>query len=296
MGSSVSEAEAVQVLVRLGLTCNQARVYLTLVRSGMSTAKTISKSSGVAREDIYRIIPKLHQLGLVAKRLDTPSAYTAVPVQAAFMMLIKNRKQATAELEAKAKEIIQNFKNNTTPATEEEPYEFILIPKEAAAAKRKMMINDAQKRLDFVTSWERFTQPDASIATNLRNALKRNVEIRVIMSEPKGEKSSPELFQSWISKYPLFKPRWVQSTPEARLMLVDEKKVLFAKSAEASFEESPFLWSTNRSFVSVVQNYFDMLWLASFEIKTTNESGFTVGYGINVTNQSTLGALGKQGS
>jgi sugar-specific transcriptional regulator TrmB len=57
--------EEVQTLTCLGLTLCQARVYLALARSGMSTAKTISKVSKVTREDIYRIMPTLQKLGLV---------------------------------------------------------------------------------------------------------------------------------------------------------------------------------------------------------------------------------------
>jgi sugar-specific transcriptional regulator TrmB len=266
------QEETVQVLIRLGLTCNQARVYLALVRSGMCTAKTMSNVSKVAREDVYRIIPKLQELGMIEERIDVPSVYAAAPMQEAFRILMKNRKRVTTELEAKTKEIIQNFKNGTGNGTgkplEEDTHEFILIPKERAVIKRKRMIDDAQKRLDFLTSWGRYAQSNVSYTENLRNAMKRNVVIRIIVGKPKDEKSLLDLAHSWREKYPFFNVRWISSVPEACLMLVDEKKVLFAKSAANSFEESPFLWSTNQSLISVVRDYFEMIWLTSSEIKT----------------------------
>jgi sugar-specific transcriptional regulator TrmB len=264
----VPQEDAVQILNRLGLTCNQAKVYLALVRSGVSTAKTISKNSNVAREDIYRIIPTLQELGLVEKIIDTTSMYTAIPMQEAFKILMKSRKQATSELEAKTKEIMQNFNSNgirTTP--EEEMHEFILFPKERAIIKRKKMIDNAQKSIDFIILWERLTHLKVSYATNLTNALKKRVEIRIIVGNPESEKSLLSLIQNWREKYPCFRARWIPSNPDACLMLVDNQKVLFAKSTTTNFEESTFLWSINRSLLSVVKDYFEMMWLTSFETK-----------------------------
>jgi len=263
---SVPQEEGVQVLVRLGLTCSQARVYLALVRSGMSKAKTISKASKVAREDIYRIIPKLHELGLVEKIIDAPTMYMAIPIKDAFTILMKRRKQVTSELKAKTKGIIQYFNNNNIRTTlEEEEQEFVLMPTERAVVKRKQMIDGAQRRIDFITSWERFTQSNVSYAENLRNALKKNVEIRVIVGKPEDEKSMLELIQPWREKYHCYDARWIPGTPNARLMLVDNQKVLFAKSVATRSEESPFLWSVNHSLVSVVKDYFEIMWITSLE-------------------------------
>ena len=262
------QEETVQVLIRLGLTCNQARVYVALVRLGMSTAKTMSKVSEVAREDIYRIIPKLQEVGLVEKRIDAPSVYAAIPIRDAFTILLKNRNQLTSELEAKTKELSRKFKKNKMTSLEEETNEFILIPDERAVTKRKMMIDDAKKRLDFIVTWERLTLLNTLYVSNLRNALKRNVEVRIIVGKPKDEKSLIELTQVWREKYPFFRARWIPNLPEALFMLADEKKVLFAKLATTNLEEIPFLWSANQSLVSVVQGFFEKRWLTSSDIRT----------------------------
>ena len=45
-----------ETLVAIGLTSTEAKVYLTLESLGKANAKTIWKNSGVARQDIYRIL------------------------------------------------------------------------------------------------------------------------------------------------------------------------------------------------------------------------------------------------
>lgn len=272
----VPQEEAVRVLIRLGLTRNQAKVYFALVRSGVSSAKAISKASNVAREDIYRIIPVLQEMGLVEKIVDTISMYAATPMHDAFKILMKSRKQITIELQTKTQEIIHNFSNNNVRTTpEEETHEFILFPKERAIIKRKKMIDNAQKSIDVITSWERFTQSNVYCSTNLRNALKKGVEIRVIVGKPENEKSLLSLTQTCREKYLCFRVRWIPSIPGARLMLVDTQKLLFAESIIPSPEESPFLWSTNQSLVSVVKDYFEFTWHSSFEIKNIEHDVMT---------------------
>ncbi|MBT0159006.1 hypothetical protein G4O51_03370 [Candidatus Bathyarchaeota archaeon A05DMB-2] len=49
----------IETLVRLGLTNNQARVYLSALQTRKASVKTISQSAKVGREDVYRIMPSL---------------------------------------------------------------------------------------------------------------------------------------------------------------------------------------------------------------------------------------------
>jgi len=53
-------------------------------------------------------------------------------------------------------------------------------------------------------------------------------------------------------------------------MLVDNQKMLFAKPVAVSLKESPCLWSINQSLVSVLQDYFEMIWATSSGIKAKN--------------------------
>jgi sugar-specific transcriptional regulator TrmB len=262
-----SPEEGVQVLIHLGLTSSQAKVYMALVRSGICTAKAISKGSKVAREDIYRIMPKLQELNLVEKIIDAPAKYAAIPIEDAFTILLKSRDNATCRLRAKTNEIIQSFNGNVRTPFEEEEHEFVLIPTERAVVKRRQMIDSAQKRIDLITSWERFNQLNISCAASLTNALKRNVEMRVVIGNPADEKSMAELVRPWREKYQCFDARWTSGTPKAPLMLVDDQKVLLAKSATTGSEESPFLWTMNPPFVSVVRDHIEKIWLASTSLK-----------------------------
>jgi sugar-specific transcriptional regulator TrmB len=57
----------IQTLTDLGLSLLQAKTYLNLAKLGKANVQTIAKASNVARQDIYRVMPKLQKLGLAEK-------------------------------------------------------------------------------------------------------------------------------------------------------------------------------------------------------------------------------------
>ena len=98
----LSLKEGREILTHLGLTTNQAKVYLALVQLGQaSSAKSISKVSNVSREQVYTILPKLQRIGFVKKILSTPTRYEAVPVEDVFSILFDERTQETVQLHTK---------------------------------------------------------------------------------------------------------------------------------------------------------------------------------------------------
>jgi sugar-specific transcriptional regulator TrmB len=48
----------------LGLTLNQAKGYLAILKLEKTTAGQIARFSKVRREDVYRILPTLEEMGL----------------------------------------------------------------------------------------------------------------------------------------------------------------------------------------------------------------------------------------
>lgn len=105
MTSQCATPEEFDVLIRLGLTLNEARVLMALYASENLTAKSVAKSSGVAREIVYQIIPKLQKKGLVDELLTTPKTFQAIPLENVIEVLLQQRKQEDKDLFAKAKEM-----------------------------------------------------------------------------------------------------------------------------------------------------------------------------------------------
>jgi sugar-specific transcriptional regulator TrmB len=260
--------DEIQTLRRLGLTFNQARVYLALARSGMSTARTISTVSKIPREDVYRIMPHLRRLGLVEKGIAAPAKFKAISIEEALFVLLQRRMVETSELQTKAGELLKNFKQNIARLNlEEEEPQFILIPeRETALQRRRNATNNAQRSIVAVTSWKRFPRGLYTYAEEVKKALGRGVEIRFVTDQPEKEGSTPKIMADFM-KNSSFKIRYTTNPPTAIVAVYDDKEVYLATSAGVGTEEPPALWSNNPSLVELARNYFEMIWNTALEYK-----------------------------
>src|SRR6266498_1472562 len=71
------EEDASRALETLGLTGKEARAYLGLLRSGVSTAQQVSVHLGVQYPAVYRILQSLQSKGWVEVSQDRPNRYRA---------------------------------------------------------------------------------------------------------------------------------------------------------------------------------------------------------------------------
>jgi sugar-specific transcriptional regulator TrmB len=267
-----SQDEGVQTLTRLGLTSCQAKVYLALARSGISTVKTISKVSEVTREEIYRIMPRLQNLGLVEKAITVPAMFKAIPIEDGLHILLEQRTREYHELQAKTRELLKNFKGNNRKATllEEAP-QFVLVPETKTLIRRKKAIENTQKSIDGVISWKIMLRWVLYLAEAINKALKRGVKIRVVAEKPKDVNSFPEIIQDF-KQNPCFKIRYILTPPSAAVAIYDKKRVRIT-AATAGSGGSYALWSNDTCLLAIVQDYFEIMWLTAIEDKTKYTKG-----------------------
>ena len=88
----MSNDENTDLLLGLGLTLNQAKVYLAILKLEKGTVNQITKYSKVRREDVYRILPYLEQMGLIEKLMGKPAVIKATPISDALSFLLAEEK------------------------------------------------------------------------------------------------------------------------------------------------------------------------------------------------------------
>jgi sugar-specific transcriptional regulator TrmB len=267
----VSKEGAIQILTDLGLTLSQARIYFALSKSGVSTAKTISQISQVAREHVYEVMPQLQDLGLVEKIIDVPSKFRALPIQEGLQLLLQRRARKTRELQGQTMEIIRGYKKNILEmVSREEDNQFILIPrKEAVINRRKKEIEAAQTSIDSLVSFKRLSPTLNMYHEVAKKALERGVKIRVITEKPENENEIPEIVQD-LKKNPSFEFRNILNSPLAVVTIYDRKTMLVTTSPLQGLGESPALWSNNPSLIAMINDFFEILWITAME-KPTKE-------------------------
>jgi len=76
-----------------GMTVAQAKIYLYLLTNGPSPARTISKSLGIHRVDVYQKLRELQELGSLEMYLDYPKRYGALEPSSVIATLLRRNEQ-----------------------------------------------------------------------------------------------------------------------------------------------------------------------------------------------------------
>ena len=246
---------------RLGLPFNSAKVYVALFRVGLSTAKTISKKSGVERSETYRIMAKLEKRGLVEKIISTPCKFRAISIRDAFSILMECRMRESTDLRAEISETVEKFKNcSATTALEGDEARFSLFSEQAAVRRKEKTLDKVQRSFDVVSSWR---NPHSVIFIEMEQiveALQRGVKIRVIIDKPDEEKLLSDVIKR-SENYPNFKIRHLLNPPKALMSIYDKKIAWVCTCTNPTQEECPTLRSTNPCLLAILQDYFEMMWL-----------------------------------
>lgn len=262
--------EWIQTLTNLGLTLCQAKIYLTIIESGMVTARTISSISKVSQPDIYRIMPKLQKLGLIEKVITTPIKFKPIPIQDAIYILLERKVKETSKLRVKARELVEHYNKETAKTIPKENNSgFILIPEKRAQIARNIMkiLETTQTSISCAIPSKRYLQAMTTYAKEIRKTLKRGVEIRIVTgkTEDKVELAHIRKIAQAFKKYPSFKVRHSHMPIKTSFWVRDNKELEIFISPTYEQNKAPALWSKNPSLLGLVQDYFETIWIRGLE-------------------------------
>ena len=254
--------EDVLTLTDLGLTVTQGKIYLALAKKMNLTAQEISIAAKVSRPDVYRILTKLQEIGMVEKIIANPTEFRAIPVSVCIALLMEKRMQKTAEIAHKAKKLTQNFKPNNINNQDDEKYQFVLFSEKLAVyEKAKQMLQNTHNQICFLMESRIIFPWLTSYLPIFKKALNKKVECRLIT--PKFEINNYLKILKTLLEYPNFNLRIIPKTPKAVFSLWDKKAVLIVTSPLDIQSQTTTLWSSNKSMIDLCQDYFEVLWVGA---------------------------------
>lgn len=260
------EFSQLQVLVDLGLTLKEAKVYFTLVDSGDLKVSAISRISKVARPDVYEVISRLNRVGLVEKLITKPVSYRAIPIKIGLGQLLAARtneyRNVRAETQMLLDEIEKSKQEKRREVKNQAFSQFTLIPEGKNVIERiKTAIETANQSVDVVLSWKRFSRGIINdFAESIENAWAKKVKIRFIIERPLKNKTMAQLIHFCIKK-PFCQIRFIPKKPKLVLGIYDKKEVCIIMKPKEGLLDSPALWSSSAEpLMELAQNYFYELW------------------------------------
>jgi len=250
-------------LQSLGLTQNQAKVYLCLVKSeNFATVKGLSTFSGLAACDVYRVVQQLLKLGLLEEVVGTPKQFGATPPEDAIGILQKKIAEEVEEKQNRAKEFLSEIRFKESHGFPEGT-RIALIPHGVRALQFGMpKLRSTRKQMDSIQTNAVFRRFIDFTADDLRLLLKNKVKLRFIIENMKGlESPNEELVE--LLKNGNFSVRFAKANIQACVLLHDDTDAFISTSMDTN--NTPSYWSNNPCVIAVTKTYFESVWRDSLE-------------------------------
>ncbi len=119
--------ELIDSLCKFGLTTKQARAYLSIAINVKLRVPEIAKLTRIHEQDVYKILPRLEQMGLISKTATKPIIVKALPLEIAFKGIIKKQQENLHDSKKNTREIIESIKSKKTAQNPKEPEESVVI-------------------------------------------------------------------------------------------------------------------------------------------------------------------------
>ncbi len=269
----MSSQHFIQVLVKLGLTATEAKIFWALSSVGTLTARMISENAGIAREVVYQVMPTLQEKGLVETILTMPQMYRAVPTEDAFGTLLRRNIEEHKKMQREIKECIRTLKKVRVEPVNDCPQITILPQGKALRSKISGSLKTAQESVDAIISWQKFQKwYDLYLREEIREARKRSLKLHILISEKSNldirhaALSSP-VFALPQSEYPEF--RAATNIDLINLVVFDHQRVFVDVSSNGGIAKSPFMFSNNPNLTPLITNYFQSNWDKALPIQSS---------------------------
>jgi HTH-type transcriptional regulator, sugar sensing transcriptional regulator len=266
---SVSEQE-VASLQLLGLTCYEAKTYLTLVRTGSVEGGRLAFHSHVPRSKLYPTLRSLGRKGLVHLIPSTPTIFTAVSPEIALKVKAEEASdQALSALEIVRKltaDYEHGHANGSESGIPREANELWHIDgREQIHRIASKIIKRATKTISYYATQAGLVRAYKTHADCLDEAKRRGVIVRLLAQTNKETRSLARELAAIVNIRQAGRPL------DADFICVDGREVIVINDTPGNYDaangKAKAAWTTNSLLVEAQENLFDTAWENSVTLR-----------------------------
>jgi sugar-specific transcriptional regulator TrmB len=259
MAASLQD-DCLRLLVQVGFTETQAKVYLALSTTGQTDAKNLAKQANVPRQATYRTLGELQEKGIVEKIITIPQQYKAVPFSDGLGIMISTKAKEYAHITQKAKEFLLKYEIQKQAKESEKDYHIsILEGKETIINRIGILTAKSTVEICVCQTLQRWIHVNTEIADIVMGELKKGVKYRSVIEHTEGEISIPKDLKP-ILKHPNYQIRVIREKLKINAALYDDNVGCFSFYPARSVSETPVIVTNHPSLLVGFRDHFENLW------------------------------------
>jgi sugar-specific transcriptional regulator TrmB len=260
------QEEGIRILIHMGFTETQAKLYLALLNIGKTDVKTLSKQANVPRQAAYRTLGELQEKGIVEKIISLPQKYAAIPLQDGLKIMISLKANEYAQVIEKAKEFLLKFEAQKQDQISENQFNISIIEgKDTIINKVRALTDGLENNVCVCQTLQRWMQVNLEIVDNVKKALSRGVKYRVVLEKPDEGLSIPKELKQILS-HPNYEVQIMPIPLKINAAIYDNKNACFSFYPAKALPDSPVIVTNHPSLLVGFEDHFENLWRESGKI------------------------------
>ncbi|MBO3839435.1 MAG: helix-turn-helix domain-containing protein [Thermoproteota archaeon] len=242
-----------------GLTPNEAKVFIQLLKLGPITASEIGRSLGISRTEVYNILTSLQNKGIIEASLDRPAKFSAVGFEKALDILIDAERRKVMAMEKSKEELLEIWKTVQVPSVLEEREKLQLLKgMEQIYARFSDMLSGAKEEVNIVAFGADLVRAyNAGVLYKVRDLNRKNVRVQILTH---GISRASSII-SYLKKYAEIMEVAAPGLSAPYFVIVDNKQLLlFTKppgSSRMERKEATALWTNSNALVQSLKKLFN---------------------------------------
>ena len=255
-----------KLLLKYGLTPNQAKVYLYLSKIGLKTASEISKALKIPRTETYHLLSTLQQKGIIFSVFGKPTKFNAIGMEESISILVNNEKNRIKELETEKNSIINLWnsvpKYSTAEDKNDENKFQTLQGRNSILVKLEQMIKESTENILVLGTENDFKKFYHTEFTELLQRTKSDLRILTDYSNKINY-----LFEDVPSKK--IKKLEDKNRENFCFIIKDDNEVIFFMN-NTQMKDMIAVWTDSQAFVTTLKSLFGLIWKKSNYINESN--------------------------
>ncbi len=263
----------VQRLQDFGITRDEAKIYVFLLRMGPCPARIVAKKFEINRMKTYRTLKDLEERGMVHRIMGRPVRFVAAPMRETLERYMEEVRGKLSDLVEGEREILDGWEmlsRGIKPALEEPRFR-IFQGRQQIYDLITQMWGRAAKEISILTTVNDMTRLSLlGMDDRLKELARGGAYVRVLTQI---DEDSIEVVENYLDRIDM---RNVSLPAPTRLVIVDEDETLTTVAMNDSMsittQDDTGLWTNASSYVKAMKIFFDALWRMAPDARVVIES------------------------
>jgi sugar-specific transcriptional regulator TrmB len=254
-----------RALTRFKLSKNEVKIYLFLARYGSQKAQQIAESMDVHRTEAYKTLRTLEAQGLIARILEKPMKFAALPFEQVLENLIEARRKRIIQLEQRKTELLEMWRS--LPEVEEfkahkETLQ-VIEGKHQVLAKVSELLSSSEAEFQAVVSDNEMVWLYNSLFFEDLNELMKEKPLDARMMAQYSPTSTYIIEKTGLYDMDF---AFLRRSNQPSFFIADDKEILLLMNNDEN--KLLAMWTNYGAVVASFRNLFEQLWKNQAKPKT----------------------------